>query len=71
MENISPKGVLSPKEAERSIRDAVITSVGGLIPVVLEILGATDFGEHTVYASIILTIITPLLNRALNIWRVK
>ena len=67
---MTTKGDLSKQEALKSLRDAVIISVSGLLPQALEILNATDFGEYTPYVSLVLAIIAPLLNRFLNLWRV-
>ena len=61
---------LSSKEALKSTRDASIAAAAILIPQLLEIAEATNFGEYTVYVSLVLAIISPLANRLLNLWRV-
>jgi len=70
MNEISPKGMLSPQEAQKSARDAILIAVGGLIPQLMEILSIVDFGEHTATVSLILAMLMPVMNRILNTIRV-
>jgi len=70
MKEISPRGMLSPVEAQKSARDAVLIAVGGLVPQLLEILTLVDFGENTATVSLILAMLMPLINRTLNTLRV-
>jgi len=67
---ISPKGTLSKSEAVKSARDAGLVAVGALIPQLLEILSVVDFGEHTATVSLVVAMVTPLINRFLNFIRV-
>ena len=54
---------LSPQDGLKSARDAILFAVGGVLPQLLEILGAVDFGEYTAIVSIIIAMVTPLINR--------
>ena len=67
---ISPKGTLSKTEVVKSARDAGLVAIGALIPQLLEIVSMADFGEHTATVSLILAMVTPLINRFLNFIRV-
>lgn len=69
-DELSASGKLSKKEALKSVRDAVLASLGLLLPQLLDIANITDFGGYGIYASIALMIITPFINRFINIWRV-
>lgn len=70
MANATPTGKISTQELVKSTRDAVVVSLGLLIPQLLTLAEQTDFGLYNVYASIILGIVAPLINRYLNGWRV-
>lgn len=70
---------ISTKEVKKSARDTVV--MGGIVGItaalesiipVVEKLGGMDFGQNTfIYSFIISAVIVPLLNRYLNILRVK
>jgi hypothetical protein len=59
----SPRGKITLKEAGKSGRDAIIVSIGALIPQILEIAGTIDFGEYSAIASLVLAMVAPLLMR--------
>lgn len=64
-------GDMSRKEALKSARDVLLGGVAYVIPQLLEILGATDFGGYSTIVSLVLAGLTPFINRYVNIWRVK
>jgi len=78
-EQVTDRFKLSDTEAKKSARDTVVfvgvigmtAALEAIIPVI-ENLGSMDFGSNTfIYSTIISAIIVPLLNRFLNIIRVK
>jgi hypothetical protein len=68
---VTPKGTLSPVEAKKSLRDALIFSVAYAIPEIIEVLKVWDFGEYTTSVSLALAVIAPLINRYLSLYRIK
>jgi len=71
MSTITPRGKISQTELLKSIRDLLVMSVGALVPQVLTLLEATDFGEWNLVASVVLAALSTFINRFFNIARVK
>jgi hypothetical protein len=68
---VSKLGQLTKSEAMKSARDATIVALSALVPQLLEIINVTDWGEYSVIVSIVVAMVTPLLNRIFNVLRVK
>jgi len=66
----TPTGKISKTEALKSARDLVVVSFGALIPQLLEVLQAVDFGEYQLFATEAFSAFMPLVNRFLNVARV-
>ena len=58
----TPVGKISTEEGLKSARDAIILAVGGLIPQLLEIVQAVDFGDYTAMVSLGIAVLTPIIN---------
>jgi len=54
---------LNKQEALKSIRDALLIAVGGILPQLIETLQVTDFGEYTPYVQIACAMLSPLIYR--------
>lgn len=71
----SKQFTLSKQEASKSLRDAVIVGggyfLGYFLPILVDTLAKTDFGKYSSIVSLVLSIISPLINRYVNIWRIK
>lgn len=63
---ISPTGHITLKEGVKSARDAALISLGGLLPVLLEVATTVDFGQYTAAVSVIVSMLMPLCNRLLR-----
>jgi len=71
MTSITPRWKISKKEALKSIRDAILILAWALVPEIIKILEITDFWEYQLAVTIILAAFAPMLNRYLNIIRIK
>jgi hypothetical protein len=67
----TPRGKMSIKEMKKSLRDILIISIGAATPQILELLSNTDWGRYDDIASWALVILMPIINRILNLIRVK
>lgn len=66
MNNITPSGNLSPTEAKKSSRDAILFSIWALIWELISILQITDFWDNQIYVSMLIWAVIPFLNRKYN-----
>ena len=64
-------GKFSFLEFKKSLRDVLIVSLGSSIPPILEFFQTYDFGEYQLIASAIFGLLSPFINRWVNIIRVK
>jgi hypothetical protein len=71
LQDITPAGKLSQKEALKCARDATIATLAVLIPQLIQYATVTDWGEYGQIASIVLAIVGVFANRFFNIYRIK
>ena len=62
----SKRGKLTPKEAMKSLRDASFMGIAVALPIIIETLINTDFGEYQIIATFLIAGMIPFANRLLR-----